>query len=44
MNTYTWKLSNEKLNNTNLYLYSNFIKQVFKIDAQNDFNKISSYF
>ena len=40
MNTYTWKLSKEKLNNTNLYLYSNFIKQVFKIDAQNDFNKI----
>ena len=40
MNTYTWKLSKEKLNNTNLYLYSNFIKQVFKIDTQNDFNKI----
>ena len=29
MNTYTWKLSKEKLNNTNLYLYSNFIKQSF---------------
>ena len=40
MNTYIWKLNKEKLNNTNLYLYSNFIKQVFKMDAQNDFNKI----
>ena len=40
MNTYSWKLNKEKLNKTNLYLYSNFIKQVFKIDAQNDFNKI----
>ena len=40
MNPYIWKLSEEKLNNTNLYLYSNFIKKIFKIDTKNDFNKI----
>ena len=36
MNTYTWKLSNKKLNKTNLYLYSNFIKRNYKIDLGND--------
>ena len=40
MKNHFWSLNKEKLNKTNLYLYSNFIKQVFKIDAQNDFNKI----
>ena len=40
MKTYLWKINEEKLNKTNLFLYSNFIKQNFKIDAGHDFNKI----
>ena len=40
MNTYLWKLNEEKLNKTNLFLYSSFIKQNFNIDAEKDFNKI----
>jgi len=40
METYLWKISKEKLNKTNLALYSNFIKQNYKIDSGNDFNKI----
>ena len=40
MDTYLWKIRKEKLNKTNLFLYSNFIKKNFKIDAQNDFNKL----
>ena len=40
MNTYLWKIRKEKSNKTNLFLYSNFIKNNFKIDSQNDFNKL----
>ena len=40
METYLWKISKEKLNKTNLFLYSNFIKENFKIDVGHDFNKI----
>ncbi len=40
MNTHLWKLNEEKLNKTNLFLYSSFIKENFKIDAEKDFNKI----
>ncbi len=40
MDTILWKISREKLNKTNLALYSNFIKQNFKIDMGNDYNKI----
>ena len=40
MENYLWKASNEKLNKTNLALYSNFINKNYKIDSGNDFNKI----
>ena len=40
MSTYLWKINKEKLNKTNLFLYSNFIKQNFKIDTNEDFNKL----
>ena len=40
METYLWKISEEELNKTNLTLYSNFIKQNYKINFGNDFNKI----
>ena len=40
MNTYLWKLKEEKLKKTNLFLYSDFIKKNFKIDSNCDFNKI----
>ena len=40
MKTYLWKISEEELNKTNLTLYSNFIKQNYKINFGNDFNKI----
>ncbi len=40
MDTYLWKLKNEKLYKTNLFLYSNFIKENFKIDSNCNFNKI----
>ena len=40
MDTYLWKLNKERLNKTNLFLYSNFIKKNFKIDSNGDFNKI----
>ena len=40
MGTYLWKINKEKLNKTNLFLYSNFIKKNFKIDSNGDFNKI----
>jgi len=32
MNNQLWKIKKEKLNKTNFFLYSNFIKQNFKID------------
>jgi len=40
MDTYLWKLKEEKLNNTNLSLYSDFIKKKFNVDTKSDFNKI----
>tara|TARA_B100000315_G_scaffold56030_1_gene50220 strand:+ start:4188 stop:6146 length:1959 start_codon:yes stop_codon:yes gene_type:complete len=40
MKTYLWKISKEKLNITNLALYSDFIKHNYKINSDNDFNKI----
>ena len=40
MKTYLWKINKGKLNKTNLALYSNFIKQNYKINSGNDFNKI----
>ena len=40
MNNQLWKIKKEKLNKTNLFLYSNFIKKNFKIDTENDFNTI----
>ena len=40
MKSYIWKLGNEKLKNTNLYFYSNFIRKKYKIDVGTDFNKI----
>ena len=40
MKSYIWKLGNEKLKNTNLYFYSNFIREKYKIEVGTDFNKI----
>jgi len=40
MKSYLWKISDEKLNKTNLAFYSNFIKQHYKVNLGNDFNKI----
>ena len=40
MNNYLWKINKERLKNTNLFLYSDFIKKNFKIDTSNDFNKL----
>ena len=40
METYLWKIHKEKLNKTNLALYSDFISENFKIKHDKDFNKI----
>ena len=40
MKPYLWKINSEKLDETNLALYSNFIKQNYKINSGNDFSKI----
>jgi len=40
METYLWKINKEKLNKTNLALYSNFVNKNYKIKHNNDFNKI----
>ena len=40
MNTQLWKIKKERLTNTNLFLYSNFIEKNFNINLGNDFNKI----
>jgi len=40
MTTYLWKINKKRLNKTNLFLYSNFIKQNFKVNTGLDFNKI----
>ena len=39
METYLWKIKNDKLNKTNLSQYLNFIETKFKIHSKNDFNK-----
>ncbi len=38
-----WKLKNESLNKTNLFLYSEYIKKKYKIDVKGDFNKIFNW-
>ena len=40
METYLWKINKEKLNETNLAKYSDFIKKIYNMDSGNDFNKI----
>jgi len=40
MTTYLWKIAKQKLNKTNLALYSDFIKKNYKINSGTDFNKI----
>jgi len=40
MKTYLWKINQEKLRKTNLILYSNFVRQNYKIDVGNDFNSL----
>ena len=40
METYLWKINKEKLNKTNLALYSDFIKKKYKISSDDNFNKI----
>ena len=38
MKTYLWKINKEKLNKTNIVLYSNFLKKKYKVNFDNDFN------
>ena len=40
MDTYLWQLNKEKLNETNLALYSDFIKKNYQINLSYDFDKI----
>ena len=40
MNNQLWKIKDEKLNSTNLFLYSEFIKKNYKIRTNNNFGKI----
>ena len=40
MKTYLWKINKEKLNKTNIALYSNFINQNYKINFSNNFDKL----
>jgi len=40
MDTYLWKLKEEKLKKTNLFLYSEFVNKKYKLNFNNDFNKI----
>ena len=40
METYLWKINQEKLNKTNLNLYSNFLEKNYKFKSGNDFDKI----
>ncbi len=40
MKTHLWKINKEKLAKSNLAQYSNFIKKNYKINSDNDFNKI----
>ena len=40
METYLWRINKEKLNKTNLALYSKFIENNYKIKSNNNFDKI----
>ena len=40
METYLWKINEDKLNKSNLSLYSDYLNQKFKIKSDKDFNKI----
>ena len=40
METYLWKIHKDKLKNTNIAKYSNFIRENYKIDTKGDFNKL----
>ena len=40
MNNHLWKIKSEKLNKTNLFLYSLFIKKYLNVDFGIDYNKI----
>jgi len=40
METYLWKINDEKLNKTNLAIYSDFIRKRYNFDSKNNFNKI----
>jgi acetoacetyl-CoA synthetase len=40
MKSFLWKIEKEKLNKTNLALYSNFVKKHYKINSNKDFNKL----
>ena len=43
MKSHLWKLENKKLRQTNLFLYSKFIKKIFKVEFDTDFNKICKW-
>jgi len=43
MKTYLWKIKKGKLKKTNLTLYSNFVKKKYKINSNNDFNKLCKW-
>ena len=40
MESYLWKIGDKKLKETNLTSYSNFIRQNYKVNSGDDFNKI----
>jgi acetoacetyl-CoA synthetase len=40
MKNHLWQINEQNLDKTNLYHYSNFIKNNYKFNSQNDFNKI----
>ncbi len=40
MKTYLWEINKDKLNKTNIFDYSNFIEKKYKINTDNNFNKL----
>ncbi len=40
MSTHLWKINKKRLNKTNIFLYSKFIENKFKIKINNNFNKL----
>ena len=40
MKTYLWEINKDKLNKTNIFDYSNFIEKKYKVNADNNFNKL----